>query len=194
MIKYIKMTDILVMDTSSILDFNKFYIFDKNNSSEVYSKLINFLIEKIKSGEIIILDKVYNEISDNKYTCDLKKRIRNLCTDTLFLFEKVQELITKYTRREIIDMLNFSGDEVEKCLRDYEEKIADLYLAAYCNFLKGCGKNPVLITEETFTDDKKIIEKIPNICKNEKIQFQKIPYVLFEIYKKELEFELKVNS
>lgn len=187
------MSRVLVVDTSSILGFNKFYIFDKNSSSEVYSKLTNFLMERIKAEEIIILDKVFGEINENKYTKDLKKAIKDFCVNSLFLFNEVQDLISKYTRHEIIDEFNFSDSEVEKVLSEYENKFADLYLIAYCKYFQSQGKNPILITEETFSDDNKVIEKIPKICKGEGIEFQKIPHVLFEIYKNELEFSLNIN-
>lgn len=184
---------VLVVDTSSILDFNKFYIFDKNNSSEVYDKLTGFLLEKIKSGEIIIIDKVYDEINDNHFTQGLKRTIKDYCSDSLHLFEKVQELIAGHTKQENINLLDLSDAEVEQTLSLYENKHADLYLVAKCLELKQEGKDPVLITEETMTNDGKIVDKLPTICKMENVRFQKVPHALFEIYKHELRFALEIE-
>ena len=188
------MNKVLVVDASSILAFNHYYVFDKNGANKVYQRLFNFLISKIKSGEIIILDKVFDEIYMNGYTKELKAAIKPYQMDTLSLFNEVQRLISENTRDDIIDMFGYSDEAVNSKLEDYEKKHADLFLVAYCIKLKKEGKNPVLITEETFTDDKKIIEKIPTICKKETIEFQKIPQVLFNVYKHELQFELNIIS
>lgn len=186
------MRTILVVDACSIFDFQKFYIFDKYNGKNIYSKLINFILSKIKSGEIIIIDKVYGEINTNSYTEKLKKALKPFIVDTLFLFPKVEELIKNNFREEIVRFRGYNKQEIEQQIRQYEEKYADLYLIAYCNYLKEQKIKPILITEETFNDDKKIIEKIPTICKKEKIEFRKIPYSLFEIYKDDLNFDLTI--
>jgi len=283
------MARILVVDSNSIFDFNKFYVFDKYNEKEIYTKLTNFLLSKIKSGEIIIIDKVYeNELkylngvylfswddvpgndskrllkflkenlkikwmenakieksNDSKVITitkesnslifklnkkeskanleinggesheyilkekdgklniyngvnikKLKEVIKPFVVNTLFLFPKVQDLIKNNFREEIVRLYNYSEGEIEQILRKYENKHADLYLIAYCKYLKQerIGINPILITEETFRDDKKLIEKIPAICRKEKIEFRKVPYALFEIYKDELKFKLEVES
>ena len=188
------MKTVLVVDTNSILDFNKFYMFDKFNENEVHSKLTRFLLSKIKSDEIIIIDKVYDEIYTNIYTEKLKKVIEPFVVNALFLFPQVQELIKNNQRKDIL--IGYSKEEIENLLRKYEDKHADLYLIAYCKYLKQehIGINPILITEETFKKDEKLIEKIPTICKKEKIEFQNVPHALFEIYKNELKFKLEVKN
>ena len=188
------MKTVLVVDTNSILDFNKFYVFDKFNENEVHSKLTGFLLSKIKSGEIIIIDKVYDEIYTNMYTEKLKKAIEPFVFDTLFLFPTVEELIENNQKEDILR--RYTKEEIENILRKYREKHADLYLIAYCKYLKQehIGINPILITEETFSDDEKLIEKIPTICRKEKIKFLKVPYALFEIYNDELKFSLEIKS
>jgi len=183
---------VLVIDFSSILDFNKYYIFDKFGDKEIYSKLTGFLLSKIKLKEIVVIDKVYGEIRTNKYTESLKKAIKPYVVDTFFLFSKVEELIDDNIRDEIIRLYNYSPEEVENLLVDYREKHADLFLVAYCNHLKEKGHKPILVTEETFTDDKKIIEKLPTICKKENIRFEKVCQILFNFYKNDLKFDLEV--
>ena len=61
--------------------------------------------------------------------------------------------------------------------------------------MKKTGGDVILVTKDSFKPDKKLIEKILTICKpeNEAIKCQKIPDVLFDIYKQELQSELEVN-
>ena len=64
------------------------------------------------------------------------------------------------------------------------------------NKLKSKNKKVLLITEESFGKDRKLIAKIPVICKkyNENIMCRNIPFALFEFYKEELEFSLNINN
>jgi len=188
------MESILVVDFSSILDFNKYYIFDKFGEKELYSKLTEFIMSKIESEKIIIIDKVYNEIRTTRHTEKIKKAIKPHIVNTFFLFPKVEELIKENIREEVIRHCNYTHQEVEKELINYQEKYADLYMIAYCNYLKEKGYKPILVTEETFTDDKKIIEKIPTICKKENIRFDKVCHILFNYYKDDLKFNLDVSK
>lgn len=187
------MNKVLVVDSCSIFDFRKFYRFDKYDGSNVYSKLTDFLFLKIKSGEIRVIDKVFNEIKGYK-AINFKRRIEPSVVDTLFLFEKVQELLENNIRESIIQMKKYTPEQVEHIKVEYEKKIADLYLVAYCDYLKRNGNHPILVTEEWFREDFKIVEKIPAICKKEKIEFQNMPYSLFDIYKDELKFKLDIKS
>lgn len=185
--------DIFVIDTSSLIVFNKFYVFDKRGKNEVHKKLFDFIIKKIKDGEIIILDKVYEEIFPNNEsdTKELKQAIKDYQKETLPLLTEVQRLIQKYKSYKNINM--YRAEAVILGLEKYERTYADLYLIAYCLKLKNERKTPILITEETFKEDKKFIEKIPTICAKEVICVKRLPQVLFEIYKDELEFKLNIN-
>lgn len=181
---------ILVIDTCSLINFLYYYYFDKKNGKAVYRKLFNFLITKIELGEIVIIDKVFNELKVNIYNKELKKRIQPFKVDTLFLFGEVGKLISNYTNHYAE---RFFKDSAQKDieLKKYEETIADLYLVAYCKNIKK-NNVPLLVTEENKKSDGKLIEKIPTICIKEKIEYRNIPYSLFEIYKDELKFELNV--
>jgi hypothetical protein len=185
----------LVVDTNSILDFTKFYTFDIRSDKKIYRKLTQFILSKIKSNEIIIIDKVFNEIYSNKYTEELKERIKPYVEDTLFLFHVVEDLIDKYYIASNEKFCNNDENEIELELKHYSEEHADLYLIAYCNYLKQKGIETILITEETRNEDKnkKLIKKIPTICVEEKIKFEKLPYSLFEHYKNELKFDLEIK-
>ena len=185
----------LVIDTSSIRDFFKFYRFDKFNENKVYGKLYGYLLSKIKAGEIVVIDKVYQNELPQKIFDDFKKDIKESVVGTIHLIPKVQELIDKYYIESNAKLQGLTENEVESELKQYEEKHADLFLIALCLELKSKGENAILVTEESFRPDKKLVEKIPTICKpeNENIQFQKIPDILFEKYKKELQFTLEVS-
>ena len=189
------MSPILVIETCSIRDFLKFYRFDKLNENQTYARLYNFFISKIISGEIIVIDKVYyKELYQAEYK-DFKKDIRPYVVNTISLIPQVQTILSKYYDETKAQRQSLTENQIDAELKKYEEKYADLYLIAYCNELKRQGKGVILVTEESFKDDKKIVHKIPTICKaeNENINCQKIPDVLFEIYKQELQFNLEVN-
>jgi hypothetical protein len=188
------MDAVLVIDTSSLINFTKFYYFDKYNEQIVYKNIINFLINKIKERKIIVIDKVYNEWRRNRYNEDIRDEIEDDVFTTESLIPKVQDLINNYQNQENIRLLGWTEQQIEVELNDYESgKIADLYLIACCLKLKEDGKKPILITGETRSNDGKIIEKIPTICISKRIEYRNIPYALFEIYKNELKFELSIN-
>lgn len=187
------MKSILVVDASCLINFSKFYYFDRDNETEVYDKLNDFLISKVKSGEIVIVDKVFSEFRDNKFNGELKKEIKPYVIQTLPFVKRVGVLIEENVRQDIISLRGYDPQQVEQYCRAYEEEYADLYLVAYCKHLKEQKIKSILITEESFREDGKIIEKIPTICKKEKIEYRNIPYSLFEIYKDELKFTLNVT-
>ena len=104
-------------------------------------------------------------------------------------------LIDKYYISSNEKFCNNDDNEIELELKQYRERHADLYLIAYCNFLKQKGVKVLLITEETKNEDKnkKLIRKIPTICIKENIEFRKLPYSLFDHYKNELKFDLEIK-
>ena len=183
--------DHIIIDTSSLSNFIKYYYFDKNNSNEINSKLQEFILEKINLGEIIIIDKVFDEFLGQEFK-DFRKEIKKSVQDTMHLFEKVSESMNKYyiesNERFYKDELQIL-EEKERMERGY---YADLYLIEKCKEIKKNGKKPILITEENFKGDGKLFEKIPKICKNEEIECKMIPHALFEVYKEELKFTLKI--
>jgi hypothetical protein len=188
------MVNTIVIDTSSLINFTKFYYFDKYNEKTIYTTLINFLISKIKSNEIKVIDKVYKEWFETRYNKEIRDEIKINIVKTEFLIPDVQELIENYKDHENIRLLNWSSEQIDLELDNYESgKIADLYLVAFCKYLKNHGEKSILITEETRKNDGKIIKKIPTICRTEGIRYENLPYSLFEIYKNELNFNLSVN-
>ena len=175
---------------------------DKHNIiiNNIKEKLINYndfqnkhqrILEKINLGEIIIIDKVFDEFLGQEFK-DFRKEIKKSVQDTMHLFEKVSESMNKYyiesNERFYKDELQIL-EEKERMERGY---YADLYLIEKCKEIKKNGKKPILITEENFKGDGKLFEKIPKICKNEEIECKMIPHALFEVYKEELKFTLKI--
>ncbi len=63
--------DHLIVDSSSLINFFKYYhsFTAQNHKDEriIFEGLQEFLINKVKSGEIIILNKVFEELKHNKY-------------------------------------------------------------------------------------------------------------------------------
>jgi len=180
-----------VLDNSSLNILLKYYYFDRD---KICKKILDFFIEKIEKGEIIIIDKVFNELKNwtlaSKEKAYLQKGIDRFKKDTGTpgYLEDVDDLINKNIIQREADRLSFEAREVE--LQKYRDRIADLYLIAYCQKLKSIKEDPILITEESRGADGKLIKKIPAICYEKSIIYRKIPYVIFEYYKKELNFKL----
>jgi len=189
----------LVIDANSIIIFFRYYYFDKYNSREIYGKLFEFIVSKIKAGEIIVIDKVFNELHESRQDptmTNFKKQIKKEVVKTEFLLEKIEDLRDRYRIKYNEEKFYDDPNRLELELQNYLEKYADLYLVSYCKNLEEQGIKPILITEESPKPDKKPVEKIPTICKweNEGIGYRKIPYALFEIYKDELKFKLEVKN
>ena len=91
------MPNALVIDTSSLINFTKFYYFDKYNEKTIYTNLINFITSKIQSNEIKVIDKVYNEWFETRYNKELRDGIKDDIVKTEFLisdlFSKISNLL-----------------------------------------------------------------------------------------------------
>ena len=107
------MLNTLVIDTSSLINFTKFYYFDKYNEKNIYTTLINFLTSKIQSNEIKVIDKVYNEWFETKYNKELRNEIKDDIVKTEFLISDVQGLINNYKDEENIRVYNWTKEQIE---------------------------------------------------------------------------------
>jgi len=187
----------LIVDNNSLIDFFNYYYFDRDNGNKIYTDINEFLFSKIQSGEIVIIDKVFNKeflyIDDRKSFKGIKTRIRPYVVNTDHLIQEVEELsqkhYLKYNERFISNPTEIVA-ETEKILES-----ADLYLVALCNQYKNENLKPILVTEESQskTSYKKLIDKIPSICQKEGIDCVRLPHSLFNIYKDELQFDLEVK-
>lgn len=185
----------IIIDTSSLLDLFKYYQFDRiYGGNKIYNKLISFFYNKINSKEIIVIDKVYDEIfSGQKYIDDFKKSIKKNIISTTSLLNQVKELSNEKISEieEKKEKFNIDKTEFYQKLDKYESQDADLYLIQFCEKLKLQNINAILITEESKRNDK-LLPKIPSICKDKNINCKNLPYLLFKHYKEELNFNLEI--
>jgi len=141
-----------------------------------------------------LIDKVFDELKSIEYA-NFKKEIKGNITESISVFSEVQSLIKRYYIIENEKFYNGNKIQIDSDLEKYETTHADLFLIAVSKQLKSNGKKVLLITEESIGKDKKLIDKIPVICKkaNEDVWCRTIPFALFEHYKDELEFTLKIK-
>jgi hypothetical protein len=175
----------VLIDTSSLLALVRYYIpFDKENS------LKDFIKKEIDSGSIVIIDKVYEEskfiskgiIIDELYF--LKEKKRHYKTDELLPAPKFFKILDNqlcYVSQK--NRLNTA--EYELYRNNYLDS-ADAKLILYCT--KDSNSlgidNPILVTEETLTDnDNKLFKKLPAICSILGIDQCNLPTLLKDHYK-----------
>ncbi len=187
----------LIIDNNSLIDFFNYYYFDRDNKNKIYNDIKEFIFSKIKSNEIIIIDKVFKEFKHIDFQDDLKdikSKISPFIVNTDHLILEVEKLskdyYIEYNERYINDKSQIVA-EMEYILNG-----ADLYLIALCLEYKN-EENllPTVVTEESFNkrNYKKLVDKIPIICKKENIKCVRLPHSLFNIYKDELEFNLNIK-
>ena len=184
----------IVIDNNSLVNFFNHYFFDRDHDNKIYQELKAFLLSKIKAGEIIVIDKVFNEftvIKNQREMKELREFIKPFAVNTTYLADKVEKLRNDYY---IPENENFYTDRagkidyniIDRVLDLFLTKHADLYLAAYCRE----NSDSILVTDESFKKDNKLVEKLPTICTKEKIEFIDLPNSLFNYYKDELNFKL----
>lgn len=188
------MTTKLVVDTSSIMYYFRYYYFDRDNGNIIYDKLNGFLFSKVKSKEIMIIDKVYDELDDPEFD-KIRKKIKPFVKGSIHLFSNVQTLIKKYYIKSNERFFGNDHTLINQHIRKCEDRDADLYLIACCLDFISNGHDAILVTEENEKDSnyRKLIKKIPTICKHENIKCQTLPHTIFELYKNDLEFVLKIK-
>lgn len=189
----------LVIDSCSLIYFFRYYQFGSKDG-EVYKKLREFIISKIREGEIVIIDKVDGEMSGWLEDLDFKRRIGNSIMRTESLNPEVRRLAGAYCIQGAESrgfMSNGKRDEnkYQDELNRFLTRYADLFLVACCNSLKAGNNEVALITEENDREfhNSKLMAKIPTICMGEKITYKNLPHMLFEIYKNELKFDLNAQ-
>jgi len=156
----------VVIDTSSLLSLVRYYLpFDKNQI------LYNLFESKVKSGEIIILDKVYEEckytskglvLKSINYLNDKKIRVKTeeLLPTTKFFNQLENQFINGAIRNKLTEV------EFENRKNAYLES-ADSKLLLFCLKNKNLFESILyVVTEETeFSNDNKSFKKLPAICK-----------------------------
>lgn len=156
----------VVIDTSSLLSLVRYYLpFDKD------LVLYNFFKSRVESGEIVILDKVYEEC---KYTA------KGIVIETIIYIENTKNRVKTEdilpTRRFFNQLENqFINGAIRNKLSDVEFenrkddflKSADAKILLYSTQNKGLlDYKPIIVTEETeVSNDNKSFKKLPAICK-----------------------------
>jgi Domain of unknown function (DUF4411) len=183
----------VIIDSSSIINFLKYYYFDKKEENAVNQKLYDFILDKIYKHEIFIIDKVFNELNRPE-TINVKQLTKKNVIDSVYLFPKVEQLIDTFYIKSNERFLGNDSLLIEHEIQRYQEKYADLYLIALCQDLILKGDDVILISEETFSRDNKLIKKIPTICHHENINCKDLPFLLFSHYQNNLIFDLEIKN
>ena len=181
---------IFVIDTSSLINLGKYFIFGKKDLKEEYEKFRNFFKNKFLTKEFIIIDKVDKEhIGWIKEEFDFSD---NLIESTEDNSENLNLIVND--KRNINK--NFSIDKDIESEKNYQKKEkADLSLVAYCKKVKEENKEVCLITDETEKEkgNKKLYKKIPNMCSNYNITCKNLSYLIFIYYKNQIKFKIEVQ-
>jgi hypothetical protein len=178
----------VVIDTNSLLSLVRYYLpFDKKGV------LFNFFKTKIEKGEIIIIDKVFQECTYNSkgivlttldYLNDktfLKSSKVPYKTDSLlvpspakFLRQVENQFVNTVVRRQ----KKLSDTEFENQKNSFLND-ADMKQIILCLNLIKDGERVVLVTEETEnSNDNKLFKKIPAICKELEIETMTLPELI----------------
>lgn len=189
----------IVIDTNSLLSLVRYYLpFDNENH------LIDFFKNKIYNGDIIIIDKVYQQCQYQAKGLILDKlaflKEKNFLKESKQPFKTSNLLIPNPKKFFHLLDNNFVNSVVkkQKKITDAEFEAekeqfledADMKLIiASLNFIQK-DEDVLLITEETSTtNDNKLFNKIPLICKELKIKTKTLPELIY-MYKSEIKFSI----
>lgn len=178
----------VVIDTNSLLSIVRYYLpFDRNGV------MYKFFKTKIESGEIIIVDKVFEQctytskgivLEKLKFLKDkafLKKAKIPLNTESLlapspakFLRQVENQFVNTVVRKQ----RNLTDVEFENQKNSFLND-ADMKQIILCLNLKKNGEDVIMVTEETdSSNDNKLFKKIPAICKELDIKNMTVPELL----------------
>jgi len=182
-----------LIDTTSLVSFVRYYLpFDKTD------KLKKFLEKKFNTGEVIVLDKVYEEskfvakgIVNNELRF-LTKSPKIIKTDLIlpeqkFFFRLKNELCYGSQRNKL------TTTEFENEQKKFLET-ADAKLILFCEQDKKSLEldKPILVTEETRSEnDNKLFKKLPEICTILNIKHCNLPILLRDLFQINLSDYLK---
>ena len=178
----------VVIDTNSLLSLVRYYLpFDKKGV------LFDFFRSKIEKGDILIIDKVFQECTYSSkgivlttldYLNDktfLKSSKVPYKTDSLlapspakFLRQIENQFVNTVVRRQ----KKLSETEFENLKNSFLND-ADMKQIILCLNLIKDGEKAVLVTEETeSSNDNKLFKKIPAICKELEIETMTLPELI----------------
>jgi hypothetical protein len=169
---------IALMDTSSLLAFVRYYLpFDKRGTFK------NLIRDKFDNGELLILDKVFEEakylsqgiiLQELEFINDKTKHIN---TNNLIPSSRFFNLLeNQFCNKDIIRLKGITKVEFELEKSNFL-KTPDANLILYSLSIKN--KNPIVVTEETKSaNDNKTFRKIPENCKEINLECCTLPNLL----------------
>ena len=178
----------VVIDTSSMMSLVRYYLpFDKK------VKLFELILSKVKSGEIILLDKVVDEcqyvasgVIVSKLPFISEKKNQHKTTDFLpnkaFFNMLENQFVNSAIRRNLTDT------QFESQKSTFLDS-ADAKILLYSIFKNKSGDEIVVVTEESTTsNDNKSFKKIPAICEILGIKCMNLPELLLTYPEIDLQF------
>lgn len=186
----------LVIDSNSLINLFRYYEKISN-----FNSIINLIKNEINNKNIIVIDKVFNELNSfqGKEEDSVLKKLdieqKNcLKSESLLPFLMVESNKWYLTRNENIPKYKNKPEIIESDKRLFFEEHADLFLVVACKQLSQ-EYDVILITDETINEkyNNKLYPKIPTICKKEKIKYENITNMLFEIYKDKISINAEVK-
>ena len=183
-----------IIDSSSLVAFVRYYLpFDKN------SVLKNLIKEKFESGELIVIDKVYDEIkflskgiviNELEFLSDKKKHKK---TSEIFPNKKFFNMMeNQYSNKIIIKAKGISEVEFELEKTKFLDS-ADCRLILYALSHRDEIEivKPIIVTEESKTNnDGKPFKKIPEICDLSDISHCTLQTLLKDHFKVDITFNI----
>jgi len=178
----------VVIDTNSLLSLVRYYLpFDKKRV------LFKFFKNKIEKGEILIVDKVFQECYYNSKGIVLKTL--DYLNDKTFLKSakvpyKTNSLLAPSPAKFLRQLENQFVNSVVRRQRKLTEtefenqknsflNDADMKQIILCLNLIKDGEKVVLVTEETeSSNDNKLFKKIPAICRELEIETMTLPELI----------------
>jgi len=181
-----------VIDTCSLDRLARYYLpFDPDNV------LLNYIEEKIESGEIIVIDKVYWECANlrNGFIIEKMPFLKNKILKTEYLIPTgkfLNRLKNDFANQAIFKKYN--EDEKNIRVEEFAEN-ADVKLILWADDRKKNGHPHRIITDETEeANDKKEFKKIPAICKLLDIPVVNLPTMLSQSGDIDFSFIKKVEN
>lgn len=176
----------VVIDTNSLLSLVRYYLpFDKDRV------LFDFFQTKIEEGEIIIIDKVYEQCRYNARGLILSKlsflsdkaflkRAKAPFTTEILLAPSPAKFIRMMDNQFVVPVQRRKLTEVEfENQKNTHLNDADIKQIILCLHLMLNGEEVILVTEETSeSNDNKLFKKIPAMCKELKIRTMTLPELI----------------
>ena len=169
-----------VIDTTSLVSFVRYYLpFDKAD------KLKKLLEKKFNSGEVIVLDKVYEE---SRFVAKgiVNKELKFLAKSPMIVKTNILLPQQKFFNR-LENELCYGAQRNKLTTTEYQIEQTKFLESADAKLILFCEKDkdgleldkPILVTEETKSEnDNKLFKKLPEICTILNIEHCNLPTLL----------------